>query len=81
MNAKGKHPENLLSPDMVGVENGNGSGSDYEDVTGFIELPPEKKKRRRGKKRSQRKSSKKGSPPKGSKPKNKGGKNQSKDKQ
>lgn len=80
LNARGEHPEVLLIPDMIDPETGDGSGSDYEDVTGFIELPPEKKKRRRGKNRKRDKSSK-GSTPKDSNRKDKGKNTKRKDKQ
>lgn len=54
MNLKGEKPEVLFVAEEIDVVGEDGVRSDYEDVTGFIELPPEKrrKKKSRRKKRT-----------------------------
>ena len=54
LNNKKEKPDDLITIEMEGLENGDPTPADYEDVTGFIELPPEKKKRRRGRKKKGR---------------------------
>ena len=47
MNENGEKPENLIDLQYVSVEEGEEEDMGFEDVTGFIELPPEQKKKRR----------------------------------
>ena len=55
LNKKNEKPDDLISEEMLNLDNENGEQTDYGDVTGFIELPPEKKKRRKNKKRNRNK--------------------------
>ena len=62
MNAKNEFPEDLIA-DIIDDGTGENVIIDFEDVTGFIELPEEKRKRRgrrRGGRNKQRKSSNQG---------------------
>ena len=53
LNAQGEFPRELLSEQHVAEEELAAQTSEFEDVTGFIELP-EEKRRRRGKRRNTR---------------------------
>ncbi|MDX1408449.1 MAG: hypothetical protein R3330_09960, partial [Saprospiraceae bacterium] len=60
MNARGEYPVKLVSDDFASDEDGQGTTSDFgAEVTGFIELP-EEKRRRRGKRRGRKRKGSRG---------------------